>query len=75
MQDLQRIYKNDENIIRTGIILNQEEPLRPCVDGKQCLFGEISLPEYDKMAYKKRVYGKMKFPKSEAVPDKVKIRK
>ena len=75
MYDLQRIYRNDENVVRCGVVLNEEEPRRPCLDGQECQFGEIMIPEYDKMAYRRKVYGKIKYPISEAVPTKVKIRK
>ena len=75
MNDLQVAYRKDENVVRCGVVLNEEEPRRPCLDGQQCHFGELPIPEYDKMAYKRKVYGKMKYPASEAVPNKVKIRK
>ena len=74
MMDLRQTYKKDENIVRCGVVLNEEEPRRPCMDGEQCHFGELRIPEYDKMAYKRKVYGHMKYPLSEALPDKVKFR-
>ena len=65
MFQLQRFYRReDENIIRVGIVLNEDEPRRPCLDGP-CRFGEI-FPEHDKMAYKRGVYKKLKYPRAES---------
>ena len=66
MLQLKETYKHDLDVIKTGIVVNEEEPRRPCLDG-QCLFGELIHPEHDKLAYSKKTYRRLKYPRSEEV--------
>merc|ERR1712137_208312 len=51
IEALNRLYRKDDDVLKALIFEEKPEPPRPC-QFKQCVFGEIVKPAYDRSAFK-----------------------
>ncbi|KAL4233454.1 28S ribosomal protein S6 [Mactra antiquata] len=59
MAKISKSYNDYDDVLRHGIVKNEVEPRRPCLDGP-CQFGELKNPDHDRAAYTRRVLQRYK---------------
>jgi len=62
MKNITEDYTNTKEIVHFGVIRQQEEPRKPCLDGP-CLFGELPRPDHEKTAYTHSVLKRLRYRK------------